>query len=297
MMNLRDHIRAGVRLLGSRGDQGPATGAGRRRRLLIRSLRVGIVLVVTWLLAAYLILPALWKHYEHKPALEDAPKATVTAQGIPGDPLNVGFIATEDELIRAMLGAGWQPANPITFRTSLHIARSVLLGQSYPGAPVSDLFLFGRRQDLAFEKPVGDSARRRHHVRFWRSAELGQGASPLWIGSATFDRSVGFSHRTGQVTHHIAADIDTERNGLIADLVETGRVVKLFQVTGVGATLAGHNGGGDRYYTDGELTVGVLSPGKSRDRLPERLPNPIAVQIKAQLWTAIRPLLQSIGDG
>ena len=54
--------------------------------------------------------------------------------------------------------------------------------------------------------------------------------SPLWIGAATFDRSVGFSHRTGQVTHHIAPDIDRERDTLMADLYRSGRLEQPFRV-------------------------------------------------------------------
>ena len=73
--------------------------------------------------------------------------------------------------------------------------------------------------------------------------------------------SVGLSHDTGQVTHHIAPDIDAQRDGLIADLADAGRLTRVYQVTGVGATLFGRNGEGDRYHTDGELTVGVLAPG------------------------------------
>ena len=251
-------------------------------------------MVFVWLLAAYLILPALWRHYEHHPALEDAPKTTLTAQGIPGDPLNVGLIGAEEALVHAMIGSGWDPADPITLRSSLRIAGSVLLDKPYADAPVSDLFLFGRKQDFAFEKPAGVSARHRHHVRLWRSAGLGRGGVPLWIGAVTYDRSVGLSHRTGQITHHIGPDIDAERDGLIADLREGGRLAELFQVTGVGSTLVGRNGGGDRYFTDGELTVGVLVSGDDRTRRPERLDNPVAVRIKEQLWTAIRPLLRSL---
>jgi hypothetical protein len=253
------------------------------------------VVLVLWLSAAYVVLPAFWKHYEHHPALEDAPKTTVTAQGIPGDPLNVGVIGHEERLIEAMLGAGWVPADPVTLGSSLRIARSVLLNRPYAGAPVSNLFLFGRRQDLAFERPAGSSARRRHHVRFWKSTEMGQGGVPLWLGAATFDRSVGLSHRTGQVTHHIGPDVDAERDGLIADLLKAGWLTELFQVTGVGATLAGRNGGGDLYGTDGELTVGLLAPAPDRRHTPARLPNPVPVQIKEQLWNAIHPLLQAVG--
>ncbi len=257
-------------------------------------LTVLAAMAVSWLLAAYLILPAFWRHYEHQPALETAPKTTRTPQGIPGDPLNVGLIGTEAELVRAMIGSGWDAADPVTLKSSLRIASSVLRDRPYADAPVSSLLVLGRKQDLAFEKPAGTSASRRHHVRFWNSRELGRGGVPLWIGAVTFDRGVGLSHRTGQITHHIGPDIDAERDGLFADLVIGGWVSELYQVTGVGATILGRNGGGDPYYTDGELSIGVLAAVETRGRIPERLENPVAVQIKEQLWSAIRPLLQSL---
>lgn len=224
----------------------------------------------------------------------DAPKTTVTAQGIPGDPLNVGLIGPKDDLVRAMTSAGWDPADPVTLRSSLAIAGSVLRDKPYPDAPVSPLFVFGRKQDLAFEKPAGESARRRHHVRFWRSNDLGRDGSPLWIGAVTFDQSVGLSHRTGQITHHIAPDVDAERDALMADLRRAGRLRELFQVTGVGATLVGRNGGGDLYYTDGELTIGLLTLGGPTDQPAQTLPNPPIIQLKEQLWSAVKPLLDSL---
>jgi hypothetical protein len=269
----------------------------RRRRVVVAATKILAVVVILWLLAAYLVLPALWRHYEHQPTLEAAPKTTRTAQGIPGDPLNVGLIGTEEEVIRAMLGAGWDAADPITLRSSIRIASSVIRDRPYVDAPVSSLFVFGRKQDLAFEKPAGRSASHRHHVRFWNSRELGRDGKPLWIGAVTYDRSVGLSHRTGQITHHIGPDVDAERDALIADLRKGGWLTELFQVTGVGATVLAWNGGGDRYYTDGELTIGVLARADARGRTPDRLENPVAVQVKEQLWSAIRPLLQSLpGD-
>ena len=271
-----------------------AKSVSRRRRLIVRALEVVVALVVGWLLLAYLILPALWRHYEHHPALESAPKSTLTAQGIPGDPLNVGLIGTEKELIQAMRGSGWDNADPVTLRSSVRIAGSVVRDRPYVDAPVSSLFVFGRKQDLAFEKPAGNSASHRHHVRFWKASEYGRDGLPLWIGAVTFDRSVGLSHRTGQITHHIGADIDAERDRLLADLGKNGWVTEQFQVTGVGATLLGRNGGGDRYYTDGELTIGVVAKDASRNELPDRLENPVPIQIKDQLWSAIRPLMQSL---
>jgi LssY C-terminus len=270
--------------------------ASRLRRLTVRGVAVTVIVLGIWLMLAYIILPLIWRHYEHNPSLAEAPKTTVTGQGIPGDPLNLGLIGAEEDVIRALHAAGWSPADPITLGSCIRIAASVVFKRPDPDAPVSGLFLFGHRQDLAFEKPVGGSARHRHHVRFWKWVDGGRAGRPLWIGSATYDVSVGFSHRTGQITHHIAPNIDAERHGLVQDLVEAGWVDKIYQVTGVGATLVGRNGGGDRYYTDGELTIGVLGTQADADR-PDRLPNPVAVQLKEQLWSAIGPLLKATAPG
>ena len=55
------------------------------------------------------------------------------------------------------------------------------------------------RQYAGFEREVGSSADRRHHVRWWRVDAEDVDGRPLWIGDATFDRGVGVSHRTGQI--------------------------------------------------------------------------------------------------
>jgi hypothetical protein len=263
------------------------------RRWAERAGDATVVLLVLYLLVAYVVLPTLWRHFEHHPVMSEAPKTTYTTDGIPGDPLNVGLVGSKEEVIAGMLAAGWLPADPTTVESSLHIAESVVLKRSYATAPVSNLFVWGRHQDLAFEQAVQKSARQRHHVRFWKSDELGMGDRPLWIGAATFDRSVGVSHTTGKVTHHIDGDVDTERDHVTETLTNAGELVEIFQVTGVGATLDGRNGGGDRYFTDGELTIGVLSPGNQvRSESPKILPNSAVIQAKNDAMTRLRPLLE-----
>ena len=209
-------------------------------------------------LMAYGLLPLLWRHYEHNPKLEHSSKITQTADGIPGDPINIGLVGTQDEILQAMSKAGWQPADPVTFHSSVKIAKSVLLKHPYPTAPMSKLLFDGRQQDLAFEQPVGSSATQRHHVRFWRSEPDPETNRPLWVGSATFDRSAGVSHLTGQITHHIEANIDAERDTVLKNLTQAQQVIGEYQVTGVGTTFQGHNGGGDWYYTDGEMKIAIL---------------------------------------
>jgi hypothetical protein len=164
----------------------------------------------------------------------------------------------------------------------------VVLDRPYHDAPVSPLFYQGKRENLAFEKPEGRSADRRHHVRLWLVLERGTNGRPVWLGAATFDRGVGFSRYTGQITHHVAPDIDAERDLLMRDLSEAGMVDALFQMSGIGPTLFGRNGGGDPYYTDGEIDVGSLVVnGVKRTEPPANLPPPPLIALKDQIWHGV----------
>ena len=260
-------------------------------------VHVTVLVLVAWGLAAYLLLPLLWRHHEHAPALAAAPFVTRTPEGIPGDPVNVAVVGSATELRAAFAAADWAEPEPITLRSSVGIVESVLLHRADPTAPVSTLELFGRRHDVAFERIVGGSARTRHHVRFWETALVVADGRPTWLGAATFDRGVGLSRRTGQVTHHIAPDVDAERDGIVAALTAAGRVARLFAVTGVGATLRGRNGGGDPYVTDGEIAVMVLLPDDAPAVAPERLPSPAVVRAKDRVWRWLRRFARRAGAG
>jgi hypothetical protein len=262
----------------------PAAKRGRLRRVLLSLL----ALLAIYAALAYLVLPAFWTHHEHQKGLADLPMITRTAQGIPGDPINVGLIGNQKEVLCAMNAAGWFPADPITFRSSIEIAGSVLLDRAYKDAPVSNLFYLGRREDFAFEKPVGKSADHRHHVRFWKVLDRGEEERPVWLGAATFDRSVGVSHFTGAITHHIGPDIDADRDLLVADIEAAGMATAKYQVTGIGPTVAGRNGGGDLYYTDGEVwIVRLVEDCHKQTGTVDVLPSPPATELKDQIWHAI----------
>ncbi len=221
------------------------------------------VLVALYLLGAYLVAPALWERYARRhPSLENVPGITQTDDGHPGDPLNVALIGTESDVKRAMATAGWHPADPLSLKSDVKIAEATLLDRPYDDAPVSSLFWEGRKEDLAFEQPVGDNPRKRHHVRFWRSDRLDQDDRPVWVGSATYDERVGLSRTTGQVTHHIAPDVDAERDHLLETLQKTGDLTEVYAVDGFHKDREGRNGGGDPWHTDGRLMVGVIAAGQ-----------------------------------
>ena len=237
-----------------------ATPMPRRKRWLRRL----VVVLLVWLVAAYFLLPLAWRLItRHHPAVEGMPRITVTGNGIPGDPLNIALVGTEEEVEAAMLAAGWLPADPLTLRSCLRIATGTVLRRSYETAPVSNLFAWGRKQDLVFQQPAGKDPRRRHHVRFWKSEEVDDDGRPLWAGAATFDTSVGLSRTTGQITHHIDADVDAERDKLLGDLQQAGVIAQVDWLTGFHEKVEGRNGGGDRWHTDGRLPVAYLAPDPS----------------------------------
>jgi hypothetical protein len=231
-----------------------------RRKKVSATLSALLAIGIAYGAVAYFALPEFWTVHDRHLADRIGNFLTTTPQGIPGDPINVGLVGTKEEVLRAFAKAGWSAADPITWRSSIDIGLSVALDRPDADAPVSTLLYEGRRQDLAFEKLAGTSADRRHHVRFWKTAELDTDGRPLWLGSASFDRGVGFSHDTGQITHHIAPDVDAERDNVIASLQAVHAISSVDEAMGVGKTTNGRNGGGDPYFTDGIVKIGVLVP-------------------------------------
>ena len=189
--------------------------------VVVCSTLAGTVILV-YLAVAYVIMPLTWKRdVRRHPDLFDAPRITHTPAGIPGDPVNVALLGSESDVIHAMTKAKWDPADDLTFRSSVRISVDSVFRRPDPNAPVSTLELFGRKQDLAFEQPVGNSPRQRHHVRFWHWDRLHEGRE-VWFGAITFDERVGLSHTTAQVTHHIGPDLDAERDRLFGELQQAG---------------------------------------------------------------------------
>jgi len=234
-MLLRDAVRAG-----------PAIGT------------VFFLLVCLSVVKAQPPAPAPVETIEGHPALMKSPRHATTAEGNQGDAVNVAFVGSEEELHRMFAAAGWYAADPITLKTSARIAADVVLHKPYAHAPVSDLYVWGRRQDAAFEQPVGDSPKQRHHVRFWQSSEKDRHGEPLWLGAATYDERVELSRTTGGITHKISPQIDNERNKLVSDAARAGVLDGCYWVDQFHRDRQGRNGGGDPYFTDGRLAVGVI---------------------------------------
>jgi LssY C-terminus len=225
-----------------------------------------VVVVLAWLFAAYLLAPEGWKFYAKRhPAIDASPRITETGDHHPGDPLNVALIGTRKQLDAIMKAAGWFPAAALGIKSDLKIAADTVLSRPDVEAPVSSLYLYDpmkdalRKEDAAFEQPVGDNPRHRHHVRFWKLDQPSQDGRPIWIGSAVYDAHVGLSRTTGQITHVTAPDVDTERDYLFECLEKSGDLASHDVMASFHTQLSGKNGGGDPWRTDGDLYLGVIA--------------------------------------
>ena len=237
-----------------------------------KKLPVALALGATYAIGAYVILPYAVRMGLKFSQLKSVPSFTIAADGLPADPVNLGLVGTFADLRAAFAAIGWTEADKLDLSSSWRMVQSFVLSRPYPTAPFSTLFLFGRGQDIGFQKAIGDNPRKRHHVRFWGKSLEHLPAGPdttsfwlntdrpagdecvLWVGAATKDTGLGLTRMTFQVTHATNSDTIAERNFVVDTLKGSGAIgdVTLAQA---GAPL-GHRV--NHYVTDGEVAVAEL---------------------------------------
>jgi LssY C-terminus len=235
-----------------------------------------LALAATYGVAAYIVLPRIvrmgLKVLQHK----RVPRYTITGDGLPGDPVNLVLIGTLQQLHAAFATAGWSEADPLGLTSSWRMVRAFVFKSSYPTAPFSTLYLFGRGQDIGFQKAIDDSPRKRHHIRFWAldmalvEATWGtakfwlntdrppHNAHVYWIGAGTKDTGFSLTQLTFQITHATDSDTNAERDFIIAEL-RNNQVIG-----GVSEVQAGqHIEHVNHYVTDGEIALANLKVATS----------------------------------
>lgn len=191
--------------------------------------------------AAPLALPSL-------PAMP--PRTTDRAGKAERDPINLVLIGTLPAVDSAFRGADWSVAQRSTLGSLARETEAIVLSDRDSTAPMSHLYLFGRMEDVRFER-ASPSARARHHVRLWRV----DSTAALWAAAATEDVGVLVSARRRSVTHRVAPDVDDERELLVGDLLAGGCAVLDGYTTLPGADSTGTTVAGQRYVTDARVAV------------------------------------------
>jgi LssY C-terminus len=238
-----------------------------------RRLPWALALSLTYGLAAYVILPHVVRMSVKILKRRLVPSYTITSDGLPGDPVNVVLVGTLSQLQAVFQRAGWFKADSLGPANAWHMIRAFVFNLPYPTAPFSSLFLFGRSQDIGFQRPIDNSPRKRDHIRFWALALdrfpndvgtadfwLNTDRPPpedrvLWVGAGTRDTGVSLTRMTFQITHATDSDTIAERNYILDELNEKGLIseVVLHQC---GEHLAVRHV--NRYVTDGEIAFATL---------------------------------------
>ena len=234
-----------------------------------------LAVAVTYGIAAYLVLPRVVRMGLKILQRKRVPRFTITGDGLPGDPINLLLIGTLEQLRAAFASSGWSEADRLGVASSWRMTRAFLLNSPYPNAPFSTLYLFGRGQDIGFQKCIDNSPRKRHHIRFWAlsparaEATLGtasfwlntdrpaHNAHVLWVGAGTKDTGLSLTRLTFQITHATDSDTNVERNYIIAEL-QQNRVIGDVNSYRSGERLPSQHV--NHYVTDGEVTVASLAP-------------------------------------
>ena len=153
-----------------------------------------------------------------------------------------------------------------------------VFGDEYLTLPVSPLYVFGRREDVALQK-ARSTINERIHARLWLTPYTFE-SRRVWIGQVSRDIGVRLTDQTWNLTtHKISPDVDFDRGYVVQDLLMSGFLARYGFVDGVRAAPASAprtNLTGDPYYTDGLRLVLFLSdqikPLKEVERLPWELP-------------------------
>lgn len=175
-----------------------------------------------------------------------------TKDGKPGDPINLVVIATGSEIRQAFAKAAWTIPKEKNTSSIWRTVTAMTGNVGYGAAPLSDLYLFGRAQDMAYEKTL-NTFTMRHHLRLWRSPVSTPDGTPIWLGAATHD--IGFDIRPGVVSHATSPHLDNERTKVGADLIPTGMVSAEQLVTRPNPLSSGITGTGGAWHTDGRLNA------------------------------------------
>jgi len=179
-----------------------------------------------------------------------------------GDPLNLVLVGNGNDIFPAFIRRGWHATEVIWSKAIWRTIKSFIHGSRYRYSPVSPLYVYGRRQDLAAQKARG-TIHQRNHLRLWLTPLRFRGKT-VWLGQISRDIGVKFTLKSKTIsTHVIDPDVDEARRYLIEDLAYSQALARFGFVKGVGEAgkdAPRFNLGGDPYFTDGLRAVMFFEP-------------------------------------
>jgi hypothetical protein len=141
------------------------------------------------------------------------------------------------------------------------MASAAIKREAYPVAPVSSLYLFGRKQDFALQRARRNIAQR-NHMRMWLAPFTFEGKQ-VWVGQVSRDIGIKVTAKSPSLTTHIIdPNVDLAREYLLHSLLAEGFIKHFGFVAGSRAATRlspASNLTDDPYFSDGVRLVVLLS--------------------------------------
>lgn len=189
--------------------------------------------------------------------LAHAPRNVRSKKGNEGGPVNLVLIGSREEINAAFEKAGWTAAKDQDANSLWQTFEAVIKGKGYDAAPMSTLYLYGRPEDMAFEKML-NTFTHRHHLRIWKAPAAAADGRPMWLIVADHDN--GFDVRPGVISHSVDPRVDLERAKVGADLGMTGLVAAEQMVSVSNPAQSGLTATGGKWESDGRILVVDMKP-------------------------------------
>jgi len=196
-------------------------------------------------------------------AIELLPCCTTNEGGTEeGDPLNLVLIGDSRDVFPAFIRRGWRGTEVIWSKAILRTMKSFMAGSRYLYSPVSPLYVYGRRQDLAAQKARG-TIHERNHLRIWMTPIRFRG-KPVWVGQISRDIGVKFTTKSPTIsTHVIDPNVDEARRYMLEDMAYSQAMAQFGFAKGVGEAARDtprYNLVGDPWFSDGRRAVMFFEP-------------------------------------
>lgn len=252
--------------------------------LLDNWVPLAIAIFITYCFVAYFGLPALHRFSQILDKPTHVPTRTTSSDGWALDPVNLVMLAQDEkELIHAMTKAGWSGADPLNIKSSIKMIRSVLFKKSYPTAPFSNTYAFGRKQNLCFQIEINGNPANRHHVRFWRLGstileddhehlgfwrklltKFSDRKKQVWIGAVSIELGVSVNRHNLQITHRQQGNTDLARDFLVSTLKDVKVLKDTLEIKASEPLHTRYQGFRERIIADGYVTLCEIETSKKR---------------------------------
>jgi LssY C-terminus len=190
--------------------------------------------------------------------LQQIPLRVTNKVGDPGDMVNFVLVGSEAAVDQAFRDAGWLrvlDTNKEHRRAAVGGVFSGFRHKPFVEMPMSQLYLFGRPQDVGYARGSAVAALgSRHHLRLWK-APMQVDGQDVWVGAGTHDKSFMHDPHHKGFSHYIDPNVDDERTYIQQTLAGTHEATQWTMVQPTNPVETADTVSGQVFHSNGQLFV------------------------------------------